>query len=449
MDFIPPELHAGIRDRTNVKDLSAFIQAAIDTYASQTAPTARVYLPRGSYRIEKTLILKGHQILEGDLGDVNVGGLPGTELVWRGPDGGTALITGTSDEEDWSRSGIESLAITNASAVASGWGVKIRNPQNGSHLRHVYVRGFPTCQVLAYEAPGRKSGVGTTPGYWFIEDLFAVGGKIPVVIEAGIEQTEVRNLKVDTDARSTVGALFKRAPAAEAQGAPVLVQSSFVEIQPGTEDIHGFEWSGDLPITFLSSGVQRNSKGSSSKAAFFYSNASRKLPTAELINCTSWQMGLLYRFEAAGLAVAPANISVPESFVWTRARTDAALTFGRANVVGGMRGPVHALGLAGATQGLVMHRPGTIVGASLSYTGPVSAGAVTVRVLKNGLRAVRALTLAPGHAFAFEDFIAGNVISGPDFHFDAGDRIGAELETEPLLDPVGAPLVVEVFVRFR
>jgi hypothetical protein len=292
--------------------------------------------------------------------------------------------------------------------------------------------------------------VGTTPGYWFIEDLFAVGGKIPIVIEAGIEQTEVRNLKVDTDARSIVGALFKQAPAAQAQGAPVLVQSSFVEIQPESGDIHGFEWSGDLPITFLASGVQRNSKGSSSKAAFFYSNPSRKLPTAELINCTSWQMGYLYRFEAAGLAVAPTNITVPESFAWTRVPTDAALPFGRANVVGGMRpSPVHALGIAGATQGMVMHRPGTIVGASLSYTSPVSAGAVTVRVLKNGFRTVRALTMTPGHAFVFDDFIAGNVIGGPDFHFNAGDRIGAELETEPVLDPVGGQLVVEVFVRFR
>lgn len=325
LNFIPTSLHAGIRNGTNTTNLSTYIQNAINSYTSSTNAISRIYVPAGQYRIESTITVKGHQIIFGDLSSTNVGGVPGTEFIWYGADGGTAFITSTDDNSDWSRSGIENIKITNSTMTTDGYGLKVRNPQNGSYLKRVQISGFPRTQVLVYEPSTRVSGFGTTPGSWAIDDLYVTGGTIPVQIQCTIETTEIRNMVVGTTSTATVGCLIQRGNGSITQAAPIVIISSYVEMVGGTGDIHGFEWDSDLPITFIGCSVQRDSATPvSTKSAFHYTWSGRSIPTAEIINCSSWRMFNLYQFDTAVLSEAATSISVQQSFTWRRQPSDYA-----------------------------------------------------------------------------------------------------------------------------
>lgn len=451
LEFIPSRLHTAIRRRTNTEDLSQYLQRAFDSYAHDGDPVGRLWLPSGEYRIERTLHLKGHQILFGELGDRNLPGNPGTELVWYGPDGGTAVITAPSDDEDWSRSGIEGVTIRNATARATGWGLKVRNPQNGSYLRHVFVLGFPSRQVLVYEPRERRRMAGTTPGYWFAEDLYAVGGEVPVEIEVGVEPGEIRHLGVGTDARSRVGVLLHRSPIGQPQRAPLVISSSFVEMSAGSGDISGFEWRDDLAVTFIGCAVQRNGRVPvSTRAAFNYTGRQRSLPTAEIINCTSWQLRNLYAFEVATLSVAAVDPGVPESFSWSRNAADAMLVFSRGDLASATA-PValYADGGPGPEDGLIMHRAGTVVGVAAVARGTPTAGRVTINVLRNGTTVARRLELSDATPSRIDDYTVGTTINSELFHFRAGDRLGVVASTTHAGAGKGVALRVQVIVRFR
>lgn len=56
LDWIPEILHAGIKDRTNTTDLTAYVQAAFaycDTFGETSLAGGRtLYFPAGDYRCE-------------------------------------------------------------------------------------------------------------------------------------------------------------------------------------------------------------------------------------------------------------------------------------------------------------------------------------------------------------------------------------------------------------
>jgi hypothetical protein len=449
-----------------VTDDTAAIQAAIDTYTAAGAAGV-VYLPAGRYRITSTIYARAHVTLRGAKSDTSATGAPATELAWYGPDGGTAVITAQDDNTDWSRAGIEGIQIRNYATMTTGWGLKVRNPQNSAYLRNVKVMGFPTRGILVYEPAGRTGAtVGATPGAFFMEGVYVSSGAVSLEVQTGAQPIEIRQLIVGVDSTCTKGVLFTKGPNAPAQATPIVVMSSAIEIVANGPDVHGFEWDSDLAITFIGCAVQRddaNGANLSTKAAFYYSYTTRSLPTVDLVGCTSWKMRYMYQFERSGIAAAPASRDTAESCTWTRVRTDAQLAFTLPNVAAGLSmSPAYASGdpLAGQL-GYLATRPGTVCGIAAVYTGTINTAAphdITAGVYINGtlvgtVHIASTSPTVPGVVSAngrrdWHDFTAGNEIQ-PWYNFAAGDLVQVKVTTGASFAPAGGHLAAAVSVRFR
>jgi hypothetical protein len=442
-------------------DDTVAIQAAIDRYAVAGTPGI-VALRARKYRITSTIYVQAHVQLRGVIGDTQAGGNPATELAWYGADGGTAVITAQNDNSDWSRSSIEHIQIRNYTVgMTTGWGLKVRNPQNGSYIRDVKIIGFPSRGLLVYEPAARTPGAGTTPGNFFIENVFVMNGLIPVEIETGIEPITVTQLAAGTDATSTKGVLIKKNVNAQNYWSPIVFLSSYVEMPDGTPDIDGFEWSDDLAITFIGCHVQRDSTSPvSTKAAFYYSGTNPTLPSVEIINSTSWRMQYHYHFAVAVLRINHDPAAVPESFSYTRNRTETQLSWIRETVAAGLT--AQSAYLAGnvnaGVQGWIAHRPGTIVSLSASYTGTITTSSpndLYAAVYVNGVQGPT-IHLSASSATQYGgtgkrghiDLTVGTQIQSW-YLFAAGDQLEVKVTTGAGFLPINGHLVVNAGFRFR
>lgn len=432
-------------------DQTLKIQEAINEYAATNSTTAKLRATPGKWNFEGQLSLPGHLILSGHGSDRYGPGAPGTEFAYQGTSSGPSIITALSDDEDWSKGGIEHLRLHNYSATAGTSGLAVRNPQNAAFLRNVTVSGFADRQIKIYEPSGRVSGAGTCPGFFYADGIWAIGGDTPLEVQAGVEQIVISNWGVDTDATSTRGMLVTKTTSGQPQRAPIKLLGGKIEIQQSSPDIHGLEWNADLALSCDTVHVQRNDNITSTKSAFYYSGTTRNIPTAELRNCTSWNLLNLYRFNAAGIAKAAGAITSPESFSYSCNNAVSAFPFWRETLTASMASqPLYTAGSANlGGVGYVAHRPCFIEGISARHTAVLTAGTATLSVIKNGVTFVTSIVLNSANQGRFTDLASsGTSINSSNFQLAPGDRISAQVTTSSDLAPTGGHVLLEVFVRW-
>lgn len=457
-----------LNERISVKDFGAVgdgsnddttaIQDALD-YALgiglTTGMGTEVFVPSGLYKITDTINVHSHVRLKGEGSDTYSAGQGGSEIKWYGAtNGGTdkcAIITSADDDSDWSKGGIERIRITNSTATANDViGLKVRNPQNGSYVKHVGITGFPGGQFKSYEPSGRTGGVlGATPGVFYVHEIYCTGGIIPVDIQTAAEPTDYFMVTAGTDANSTCGVRIKKSPQAEAQRSTISIRSSYVEHGSGAGDIPGWLWEDDLPITFLNCHVHHNGT-STNEAAWKYTYASRSLPTATFINCTSWKMAKIYNLSTAGISKAPAALSTPESFSvdFSDKAPDFSAQFANGSISAGLASAVlNVLGISGlGNAGFTVPFRCVLIGMSAGNSTAVTAGSLTYSVLDSGGSYLRDITLTTGEASEYADHTSGTTITSS-YVYEPGDRVRMQITTNAGFTPTGSGGLVSLFFK--
>lgn len=447
-DYMTPAQRSDALTGAALVDCAGAINSALRAYA-ESPGVAKVLMPSGKYRIESTVTVPEHVRLVGESGDPFGAGEPGCELAWYGASGSVAVQTSTDDENDWSRGGIEGVRIKNYTATSTGDGLHVRNPQNGSYLRNVTVSGFPKRGCYVYEVAGRASA-GTAGFFSMDEGCFFVGGETPLEIQATVQQIMVQGFGVDTDANSLRAILLTKGPAGSVQRAPVKLLAGKVEIQSTSDDIDGIVWDQDIPVSFDTVAVQRNNDVTSTKAAFRFTGTTRSIPRAEFHNCTTWNLKDKLKLDQAGLSLAAAAITTPESFSFSRTGAADSLSFGRETLTAGMSSQaVYAMCNANVgAQGFVVSRPAIIAGVSARYTALIVADTITISIVKNATFAV-SLALNSSNQSRFADYFGeSTAINDGDFLLAPGDRLVAQVTTGGSLSPTSGHLIVSVLLRY-
>lgn len=457
-----------LRERISVKDYGAdgdgvsddtdAIQNVLDFALGISLVTGQhtcVYVPTGLYKITATLQVWSHVRLIGEGSDTFSAGAGGSEIKWFGAaDGGSskcAVITATDDDSDWSKGGIEHIRITNSTATANDViGLKCRNPQNGSYVKHVGINGFPGGQFLSYEPSGRTGGVlGATPGVFYVHELYCTGGIIPVDIQTAAEPTDYFMVTAGTDATSTCGVRIKKSPQAQAQRSTISIRSSYVEHGSGAGDIPSWLWEDDLPITFLNCHTHHNGT-STNEAAWKYTHANRSLPTAVFINCTSWKMAKIFNLATAGITKAPAVLATPESFSvdFSDRSPNFAIQFANGSINASLSSAVlNVLGVAGlGNAGFTIPFRCVLIGMSVANSTAVTAGSVDYVVLDRSGAFLKDVLLSVGEASENADYTTGTQITSS-FIYEAGDRVRMQITTPAGYTPVGAGGMAALFFK--
>jgi hypothetical protein len=434
-------------------DDTTAIQTALSLYA-ETGGRAAVYLPAGKYKITAGLTLPEHVVLEGDTSDRYQGGSPGTEIAYYGIDASTAITCSTASAADWSKGGIRNIRVQNYTMTTSGIGVRVRNGTNNAFLDNVHVASFPSRQVYVYEAS--PPVVPSTPSSFLINNCFFSGGVVPLEIMRGVEAISVNDTICGTDTTTTQGVLVSENAndTLAGQRCAITFKSCIVEISPTAPlSCVGFDWVPDIAITFIGCSVQRNS-GTGTQAAFRYTNASRKMPTVEFINCTSWRMASCFNAVSAGFTIGnpSGGATIPKSFSWHRSsQAESAFVFVKQDVAAGAAGSgVPFANLVGIVEsaGLVMPRPGIIAGMSARVNAAITAGTITAKVSVNGAGAPRSVVLDSASQQKFSHIDNDNDATAA-MLFNAGDRIGVFHDSAAGLTPAGSlDLTVVVYIQF-
>lgn len=435
-----------------VTDDTAAIQAALNYYA-QTSGRGTVFMAAGKYRIETTLTIPEHVRLIGESSDRFQAGTPGSELAYYGPDASTAVECSTGDSVDWGKGSIENVRIQNWTMTTSGYGLRCRNVTNNSLLKNVHIAGFPTRQCYVYEASPPVTP--STPSAFSIENCFFYGGVIPLEIARGVEAISVSNTICGTDSTTTAGVLVSENPndptGTSSQRCSITFNSCIVEIDSSSStSCVGFTWVTDVAINFVGCSVQRNS-GTGTDGAWRYTNTSRKLPTANFINCTAWRMASCASFSSAGVTIPLPVSTTPKSFSWRPAEQESAFVFVAQNVAAGASGAgapfANQVGFI-ESAGIVMPRGGLITGFSSRSNAAITAGNISPRILKNGASFVTSLTLDSSNQQAYSHVDSDNNCTSS-FQFSAGDRIGVYVNSDAGLLPAGSlDVQATVFVKY-
>lgn len=420
-------------------DSTTGLQSIIDTGARGRG--RNVLLPSGKFNFTKLIIpaninLIGYGKQNGDTNE------NGTELIWIGENNTDAIITATPElgfGYDFQGS-IQNLRVKNGTSNLIGIGIKFRNPQNGAYLKNVQVQGFPTRQVLVYEE--NATSVGTCPGFAHIDNCFFIGGEIPLEIQSGVEQFNITNTGVDTDVKSICGVLVSPSTfSSQAQRWSCKFDSCKVEIQQSSNDICGIKVTVDAPVTFISTNIQRNDDIVSTKQAILYTNPTgRKLPTIEIINCTSWNLPIMFEATESGMLLLPTSRVTPTSFSYKRNDVLTNFSFIKDTVVANLSG-------LSINAGYVMPKKGMVLAVTARLSATITVGSISCKVLKNGSTYIDQAFLNTTNQNKFVDVELNNSITSS-YHFNAGDRLSIALDSSADLAPTGASVLVCVFVKF-
>jgi hypothetical protein len=375
LSWVFPEDYGAVSD-AGTTDNTAALQAWIDG----TARGRGIYGwmgPNRQYGFTGQLVIPADAHIFGSGAQPGSSNEGGSELQWYGASGTDAVVTSLTSETDWSRGVISDLRIVNkATSNTAGWGLHVRNPQNTALLNNVTVKDFPDGGCLVEET--KTSGtVGTTPGVFFIDRCFFIGGKTPLKIRNGSQPVCIDRSAIDTDDNTdTAGVLVAAGPVSgTGPRAPIGFRGTKVEIATTTAtDVPGWQITADAPVHFDTCQVQRNA-GLGTRGGIEHTNSTRKWGRITLTNHSTWDMAYALRLLSASFDLANPGTTAPwaTNFDWMKG--DAlALTYAHTALIPSMSSVAVPLAGLSFNAGMPLPSPGVITGLSVSSSASVTAG---------------------------------------------------------------------------
>jgi hypothetical protein len=178
-------------------------------------------------------------------------------------------------------------------------------------------------------------------------------------------------------------------------------------------------------------------------ASFHYTNPTNKVPTAEIINCSSWNMDTCFRAEEAGIMIKPTTLNTAKSFSYSRKGQDILLVFGRADLGANMySASIPYAGLTGIIEnaGIVIPKDGVITTLTARSNGAITAGSLTVKGYKNDVNLFGQNILSSS--------AQQGIVNIDNYIFNAGDKISVYAYSTADFTPYGTlDIVVSVLVK--
>jgi hypothetical protein len=221
-----------------------------DAAFASMAPGNQYYLPAGTWRFTKPLVIPSNVTLTGD-----GTGLTGTDLVYSGPATAGAIVIGGAEGQDWVNghlAGVEietdqlhQLRLKNDTAYATvpitqaATGLQIVNPTASSSVTNVNAWKFGRSSVQINNGAASPGG-----GVFQFSNFFVGTSPHPIEVRGSRARLLIRFGGIDLGPLSELGMLFS----GDQEGAPSVVQSVKIE---GDHDVPGYIVEGSAPVVFV------------------------------------------------------------------------------------------------------------------------------------------------------------------------------------------------------